>query len=151
MLVFLAGPAENAGARRTAAAIMQGKNTMRKLVRECLMCLGLSSLMLVAQGCMIGGGHGGGGGGQGIPGATLTSLSPSSVPAGSPPFTLTVNGSGFVAGGSLSWNGTTPLGQYTFVSSTQVTVQIGAGLIMSPGSGVIVATIPTPRRSEEHT
>ena len=73
---------------------------------------------------------------RGIPGATLTSLSPSSVPAGSPPFTLTVNGSGFVAGGSLSWNGTTPLGQYTFVSSTQVTVQIGAGLIMSPGSGV---------------
>jgi len=125
---------------------MQGKNTMRKLVRECLMCLGLSSLMLVAQGCMIGGGHGGGGGGgQGIPGATLTSLSPSSVPAGSPPFTLTVNGSGFVAGGALSWNGTTALGQYTFVSSTQVTVQIGAGLIMSPGSGVLVATIPTPR------
>jgi hypothetical protein len=125
---------------------MQEKNTMRKLVRECLMCFGLSGLMLVAQGCMMGGGHGGGGGGgQGIPGATITSLSPSSVPAGSPPFTLTVNGSGFVAGGSLSWNGTTPLGQYTFVSSTQVTVQIGAGLIMSPGSGVIVATIPTPR------
>jgi hypothetical protein len=149
MLVFPADPAENAGPKRTAATIMQGKNTMRKLVRKCLMCLGLSSLMLVAQGCMIGGGHGGGGGGggggQGIPGATLTSLSPSSVPAGNPPFTLTVNGSGFVVGGSLSWNGTTPLGQYTFVSSTQVTVQIGAGLIANPGSGAIVATIPTPR------
>jgi hypothetical protein len=117
---------------------------MRKPLRNCLLCLGLSSLMLVVQGCMIGGGHGGGGG-KGIPGATLTSLSPTSIPAGSPPFTLTIDGTGFVAGGSLTWNGTTSLGQYTFVSSTQVTVQINAGLIANPGSGSIVATIPTPR------
>ena len=89
-------------------------------------------------------GGGGGGGVHNIPGATLTSLSPASVPAGSPPFTLTINGSGFVAGGSLTWNGTTSLGPYTFVSSTQVTVQINASLIANPGSGAIVATIPTP-------
>jgi len=100
--------------------------------------------MLIEQGCMIGGHGGGGGGGHNIPGATLTSLSPASVPAGSPPFTLTINGSGFVAGGSLTWNGTTSLGPYTFVSPTQVTVQINATLIANPGSGSIVATIPTP-------
>ncbi len=112
---------------------------------KCLVCLGLISLILVVQGCMIGGHQGGGGGGgKGIPGATLISLSPSSIPAGSPPFTLTINGSGFVAGGSLSWNGATSLGQYTFVSSTQVTIQINASLIANPGSGSIVATIPTP-------
>ena len=105
---------------------------MRKPAK-CLVCLGLISLILVAQGCMIGGHQGGGGGGgKGIPGATLISLSPSSIPAGSPPFTLTINGSGFVAGGSLSWNGATSLGEYTFVSSTQVTVQISASLIANP-------------------
>ena len=120
---------------------------MRKSLRNCVVRLGLSGLMLIEQGCMIGGGHGGGGGGGGghnIPGATLTSLSPMSVPAGSPPFTLTINGSGFVAGGSLTWNGTTSLGPYTFVSSSQVTVQINASLIANPGGGSIVATIPTP-------
>jgi len=124
-----------------------GGGAMRERMRKYLVCLGLTSLMLVGQGCMISGGHGGGGGGggQGIPGATLTSISPSSIPAGSPPFTLTINGSGFVAGGSLTWNGTTSLGQYTLVSSTQVTVQISASLIANPGSGSIVATIPTPR------
>jgi hypothetical protein len=110
-------------------------------------CLGLSGLMLVVQGCMRGGGYGGGGRGQGLFRATLTSLSPSSVPAGSLPFTLTVNGSGVVVGGSLSWNGTTNLGQYKFISSTQVSIQIGTGLIPNPGSGAVVATIPTPRTS----
>jgi len=105
----------------------------------------------VAGGAFLGGPGGGGGGGGGvgggghnIPGATLTSLTPASVPAGSPPFTLTINGSGFVAGGSLTWNGTTSLGPYTFVSPTQVTVQINATLIANPGNGSIVATIPTP-------
>ena len=117
---------------------------MRDRIRRDLVWLGLTGLMLVAEACMIPGGHHGGGGGQNMPGATLTSLSPSSVPSGSPPFTLTINGSGFVAGGSLTWNGVTSLGQYTFVSSTQVTIQIGAGLIANPGGGAIVATIPTP-------
>jgi hypothetical protein len=111
------------------------------------LCLILITLALATQGCMIGkvggGGGGGGGGQQHIPGATLTSLSPSSVPAGSPPFTLTVNGSGFVAGGSLILNNATGF-PYTFVSSTQVTLQIGAGFIAAPGSFSVVATIPTP-------
>jgi hypothetical protein len=146
-LFFLATSAEDAGTR-TAAAVTQGVNAMRKSLGKCAVCLGLSGLMLIAQGCMIGGGHGGGGGsgggGHNIPGASLTSLSPASVAAGSPPFTLTINGSGFVAGGSLTWNGTTALGPYTFVSSTEVTVRISASLIANPGSGAIVATIPTP-------
>jgi len=77
---------------------------------------------------------------MGIPGAALVSLSPSTVIAGGPTFTLTINGSGFVSGGSI-----TGLGAYNYVSSTQVTVQVGAGAITSPGSISIVATIPTPR------
>lgn len=103
----------------------------------------VSILTLTASACMVGG-HGGGGGGGGKlpPGPTLTSVSPSSVTAGGPPFTLTVSGSGFVAGGSLTWNGNF-LGQYTFVSSTQVTIQVGSSMIANPGSASIVASIGT--------
>jgi hypothetical protein len=90
-----------------------------------------------------GGGNGGGGNGMGIPGATLTSLSPPSIEAGSPPFILTVNGSGFVAGGSVSWNGAN-LGPYTFVSSSRVTVLVNPSLLTGAGNASIVATIPTP-------
>jgi hypothetical protein len=107
----------------------------------------------IEQGCMMGHGGGGGGGhgGKGIPGATLTTLSPTSIVAGSPSFTLTVNGSGFVPGGTLSWNSTTTLGQYTYVSATQVTVLVPASLIANPGSGSIVATIPTPFTNPSNT
>src|SRR5260370_37670472 len=40
-------------------------------------------------------------------GASITSLSPSNMPAGSPQFTLTVNGGGFVAKTVVQWTGTT--------------------------------------------
>ena len=40
--------------------------------------------------------------------ATLTSLSPSSAVAGGPAFTLTVNGTGFVSGATVQWNGASP-------------------------------------------
>jgi hypothetical protein len=79
---------------------------------------------------------------MGVPPPTLTSLSPSTAVVGGPTFTLTVNGSGFVAGGTLSWNAT-DLGQYTLVSSTQVTIQIGAGFITLPGMANITASIPS--------
>jgi hypothetical protein len=111
---------------------------------KCVLYLALCILELAASGCMVGGHHGGGGGGGGnlAPGPTLSSISPSSVTAGGPPFALTVNGSGFVPGGSLTWNGNF-LGQYIFVSSTQVTIQVGSNMITSPGSALIVASIGT--------
>src|SRR5437016_2295992 len=57
----------------------------------------------------------------------ITSLSPTSITAGAPTFTLTVNGTGFVSGDTVLWNGgalTT-----TFVSATQVTASVPANLI----------------------
>ena len=70
---------------------------------------------------------------------TLTSLSPSSVPVGSPAFTLILNGSGFAPGGTVSWAGT-DIGTYTFVSSTQVTIPIPASLVAKQGQVNIVLT-----------
>ncbi len=90
---------------------------------------------------------GGGGGGiddpthQGKDRPTLTSLSPSSVPVGSPAFTLILNGSGFMAGGTVSWAGTN-IGMYTFVSSTQITIPIPASLVSHQGKVNIVVTNP---------
>jgi hypothetical protein len=98
---------------------------------------------LAVASCAGGGGYGGGGGGGGPPppGAKLSSLAPTSTTAGGPPFTLTVNGSNFVAGGTLTWNGQT-LGAYQLVSSTQITIVIGASLIATPGSVSIGVVSP---------
>jgi len=81
-----------------------------------------------------------------LPAPTLTSLSPSSVTAGAPPFTLTLTGSGFVAGGYITWNGN-GIGNYTFVSSTQVTVLVGAPLIAGAGSASIMVANPTVQKA----
>ena len=59
---------------------------------------------------------------------TLSSLSPSSVPVGSPAFTLILNGSGFQSGGTVTWAHTN-LGTFTFVSSTQITIPVPASLV----------------------
>jgi uncharacterized protein (TIGR03437 family) len=65
-------------------------------------------------------------------GPPLSSLSPSSVAAGAPSFTLTVNGSGFVSGATVQWNGLPLLSNY--VSGNQVTANVDASLIVSQGS-----------------
>ena len=65
------------------------------------------------------------------PSLTLASISPSSITAGSPSFTLTATGAGFLTGSAVEWNGA-PIGT-TYVSSTQLTAQIVAGLVAVPG------------------
>jgi hypothetical protein len=96
----------------------------------------------LATSCGGGGGAGHGGGGMGIPAAVLTSLSPASVPAGNPTFTLTINGSGFVAGGTVSWNGVS-LGTYTLVSASQVTIRVPAADVTTSGMTSIVVGMPS--------
>ena len=113
---------------------------------KCTLCLVLL-LEIITSSCMRGGGGGGGGGGMMLlPAPTLTSLSPSSVTAGAPPFTLTRPGSGFVAGGYITWNGN-GIANYTFVSSTQITVFVGATLIASAGSASIMVANPTLQKA----
>lgn len=72
----------------------------------------------------------------------ISSLSPTSVLAGSGAFTLTVNGSGFTGGAAVDWteNGTlTPL-TTSFVSSSQVMAAVPASLVTSAGSATITVS-----------
>jgi hypothetical protein len=62
----------------------------------------------------------------------IVSLSPVSASAGGPAFTLTVEGTGFVGGSVVRWNGIN-VGT-VFVTATQLTAQISASNIASPGN-----------------
>lgn len=73
---------------------------------------------------------------------TLTSLSPVSVTQGSAGFMLTINGTGFVSGSAAQWNSAPR--QTTFVSGTQLTIQVTAGDVANVGTVSIVVVNPTP-------
>jgi hypothetical protein len=73
---------------------------------------------------------------------TISGLSPSSQTRGGAAFTLTVNGSGFVAGSVVRWNGLNRT--TTFVSSTQLTAAIPAANIASAGTAQVKVFNPTP-------
>ena len=64
--------------------------------------------------------------------AEIQSLGPSSTAAGSVPFILTVNGSGFVNGSKVKWNGQER--PTTFVSASLITAQISAGDVQTAGT-----------------
>ena len=71
---------------------------------------------------------------------TLTSLSPGSAAAGGPAFTLTVNGSNFVSGSVVRWNGANRT--TTFVSATQLTAAITAADIAPAGTASVTVQNP---------
>jgi Putative Ig domain len=68
-------------------------------------------------------------------GPNITSISPTSVTAGAPAFTLTVNGSGFQSDAAVQWNGTQIV--TAFASGTRLTASVPANLIASPGTAQI--------------
>jgi hypothetical protein len=72
----------------------------------------------------------------------LTSVSPAAAVAGGAGFTLTANGTGFVSGSAVHWNGATRT--TTFVSATQLTAAIAAGDIASAGTAQVTVVSPTP-------
>ena len=71
---------------------------------------------------------------------TVSSLSPWSVFAGTPALTLAVNGTGFLNGASVLWNGS-PLST-VYLSSTQVNALVPANLIAAPGGNSVTASNP---------
>src|SRR2546430_2572828 len=70
---------------------------------------------------------------------TISSLSPTCATAGGPQFTLTVNGTNFVSGSTVNWNGT-PL--TTSGSSTQLTATVPASLIATAGTASVTVVTP---------
>jgi uncharacterized protein (TIGR03437 family) len=78
------------------------------------------------------------------PTPSITSLSPSSATSGGPAFTLTVNGSGFLTGSTVQWNGS-PLST-SYVNASQLSASVPATLIPSQGSAsvTVVITVVNP-------
>lgn len=72
----------------------------------------------------------------------ISTLSPSNVPPGSANFTLTVNGSGFVNGAVVRWNGANRV--TTFVSSSRVTAAVLAADVATAGTVSITVFNPAP-------
>jgi hypothetical protein len=73
---------------------------------------------------------------------TVSSLSPTSVTVGGAAFTLTVNGTNFIASSTVQWNGSAR--STTFVSSTQLQAQIAASDIASATAVAVTVSTPPP-------
>src|SRR5665811_1825285 len=73
---------------------------------------------------------------------TTTSLSPNSATAGDSGFTLTVNGTNFVAGSVVKWEGADRT--TTYVSATRLTASIPASDIVTAGTASVTVFNPTP-------
>jgi len=73
---------------------------------------------------------------------TIGSLNPSSRTAGSGAFTLTVNGTNFVAGAVVRWNGANRT--TTFVSATSLTAAITAADVQTAGTASVTVFNPAP-------
>jgi hypothetical protein len=109
--------------------------------------LALAILCVVATGCLAacGGGSSPSSGGSGSnlnPVPTITSLNPSSTAAGGSGFTVTVNGSNFMASSTVDWNGS-PL-QTTFVSSSELQAAVGASDVSAAGQEQVTVVNPPP-------
>jgi trimeric autotransporter adhesin len=78
-------------------------------------------------------------------GAAISALSPSTIPAGSSDFTLTVSGQGFVAKTVVQWNGTTIATQVQKDSAgnvTGITGTVTAALVAKPGTAFVNTLSP---------
>ena len=69
-------------------------------------------------------------------------LIPSAIAPGGPTFTLTVNGTGFVSGSVIQWNGTAL--STTFVSGSRLTATVPGSDIATASTASITVSSPTP-------
>ncbi|HEY6904020.1 MAG TPA: hypothetical protein VI216_06905 [Candidatus Acidoferrales bacterium] len=86
-----------------------------------------------------------------FPRPVLKALSPTSIQAGGPSFTLTVTGKSFTPSSTIDWNGQTlaspsnpGLPSTVFVSSTTLTVLVPAILIQNGGVAQVQVSTPQP-------
>jgi hypothetical protein len=80
---------------------------------------------------------------------TISTLTPASITAGSAAFTLTVNGTNFISGASVSFNGA--LRATTYVSGTQLTAAILASDVASASTASVIVTNPAPGGGASNT
>ena len=73
---------------------------------------------------------------------SISSMTPTSVPAQSPQFTLCVTGTNLVPGSVIMWNGASLV--TTLVNSTEVCATIPASVIAAPGTATVTVSNPTP-------
>src|SRR5271156_362396 len=117
-----------------AAVILESSRRWRRLA-----ILGIVTVVFLAA-C-------GGGTSQSVnnqpppPSPAITTISPNSVVAGSAAFTLTINGTNFVASSTVNFGGAVPA--TTFVNSTQLTAAIPASSIASAGALAVTVTNPS--------
>lgn len=78
---------------------------------------------------------------------TVTGLSPATAVAGSPAFSITVTGTNFVSGTSISWGGTSL--STTFVSSTSLQATVSDSLLASPATVTVGVVNPDSSTSNK--
>lgn len=72
----------------------------------------------------------------------IAQLTPASVTAGGPAFTLSVNGTNFAAQAVINWNGIGQTANTTYVNATQLTMSVPAGMIANSGTVQVSVTNP---------
>ena len=80
------------------------------------------------------------------PAPSITAISPSTASAGAAGFLLTVNGSNFVPGSMVQWNGTVgqpPLAT-TYLSATQLSITIPTSDVAFAGTANVIVVNPAP-------
>ncbi len=90
--------------------------------------------------CALGCGYSSKGSGTMAAAPTIAQLMPDSMMAGSPTFTLTVNGSNFVNGAVVYWNGA--IRTTMFATAGQVTAAISASDIATTGTAQVFVQNP---------
>ncbi len=85
----------------------------------------------------------------GNPVPVLTTLNPASVNAGGAAVTLTINGTGFIVGSQVKFNGVDRA--TTFVSATNLTIAVTAADIAASGTATIVVVNPAPGGGTSNT
>ena len=80
---------------------------------------------------------------------TISGITPNSTSVGGSAFILTVNGTNFVTGSTVQWNGSNRT--TIFVSTTQLTATISAGDLATPGQQSVTVVSPAPGGGTSNT
>src|SRR5437868_10235275 len=95
-----------------------------------------SGLLLIVGGCGGGGGGSSSAAASANPMPAISSLAPASAAAGAAAQTLTINGSDFLSGSTVTYNGVAH--PATFVSATQLTIQLSVADQATVGSYAVI-------------